>query len=111
MSGSGRGRSSYEEALDANGNAITDGVLTPTPDSQADSEWRTRLGPLDCVDGGPWHEEDSTGTCFRSQIPTEFGVLNSLWLSRFVMDFAFRPFFALSKLRSRGYTDANDKIL
>jgi hypothetical protein len=54
--------------LDADGNAIVDGVLTPTPDSPADSEWRSRAGPLDVNsgNGGPWKQEDCSGRWFRS---------------------------------------------
>jgi len=59
--------------LDADGNAIVDGLLTPTPDSPADSEWRSRAGPLDVNDGGgPWKQEDSSGRWFPRAIPRLF---------------------------------------
>ncbi|CAL6375408.1 unnamed protein product [Bathycoccus prasinos] len=60
---SSSGTRKREEMLDADGNAIVDGVLTPTPDSPADSEWRSRAGPLDVNNGngGPWKQEDCSG--------------------------------------------------
>ena len=65
---SSSGTRKREEMLDADGNAIVDGVLTPTPDSPADSEWRSRAGPLDVNNGngGPWKQEDCSGRWFRS---------------------------------------------
>lgn len=38
-----------------------DGTLSITPDTPADVEWRTRTGPLDCGDGGPFAAEDGAG--------------------------------------------------
>lgn len=63
---SSSGTRKREEMLDADGNAIVDGVLTPTPDSPADSEWRSRAGPLDVNsgNGGPWKQEDCSGEWF-----------------------------------------------
>ena len=58
--GAGGGSSSK---VGANATSAADGVLTPTVDSPADSEWRSRRGPLDGVGeiSGPWEDEDSTG--------------------------------------------------
>ena len=68
MSSSGT-RRKEDVPLDADGNAIVDGLLTPTPDSPADSEWRSRAGPLDVNDGGgPWKQEDSSGRWFPCRI-------------------------------------------
>ena len=70
---SSSGTRKREEMLDADGNAIVDGLLTPTPDSPADSEWRSRAGPLDVSDGGgPWKQEDSSGRWFPRAIPRLF---------------------------------------
>ena len=70
---SSSGTRKREEMLDADGNAIVDGLLTPTPDSPADSEWRSRAGPLDVNDGGgPWKQEDSSGRWFPRAIPRLF---------------------------------------
>ena len=70
---SSSGTRKREEMLDADGNAIVDGLLTPTPDSPADSEWRSRAGPLDVNDGGgPWKQEDSSGRWFPLAIPRLF---------------------------------------
>ena len=72
MSSSGT-RRKEDVPLDADGNAIVDGLLTPTPDSPADSEWRSRAGPLDVNDGGgPWKQEDSSGRWFPCRIRARF---------------------------------------
>ena len=56
--GSGTGAGSAK--LD--GKAAPDGVLSVTPDSPCDSEWRNRRGPLDFDEvGGPWADEDDGG--------------------------------------------------
>lgn len=59
----GAGGGSSSKATANGGATAADGVLSVTPDSPADSEWRSRRGPLDGVGeiSGPWGEEDSTG--------------------------------------------------
>ena len=61
--GGGAGGGSSSKAS-ANGSSGADGVLSVTPDSPADSEWRARRGPLDAGEGGgdAWSDEDATGT-------------------------------------------------
>ena len=62
--GGAGGGSSSKASANANGaSGAADGVLSITPDSPADSEWRSRRGPLDASEGGsgPWGEEDAAG--------------------------------------------------
>jgi hypothetical protein len=62
--GAGGGSGSSKAGVNANGaSGAADGVLSITPDSPADSEWRARRGPLDVevACGGPWGEEDAAG--------------------------------------------------
>jgi len=61
VGGAGGGGSSSKASANANGAA--DGILSITPDSPADTEWRSRRGPLDGSEGGsgPWGEEDAAG--------------------------------------------------
>ena len=61
--GGGAGGGSSSKAS-ANGSSVADGVLSVTPDSPADSEWRARRGPLDAGGNGDvdWSDEDATGT-------------------------------------------------
>ena len=60
--GSAGSGSNTNKASSGTGPPAPDGVLSITPDSPADSEWRARRGPLDAADGGPWGEEDAAGT-------------------------------------------------
>lgn len=63
--GAGGGSSSKASANSNGASGAADGVLSVTPDSPADSEWRSRRGPLDASEGGsgPWGEEDAAGAC------------------------------------------------
>lgn len=63
--GAGGGSSSKASANSNGASGAADGVLSVTPDSPADSEWRARGGPLDASEGGsgPWGEEDAAGAC------------------------------------------------
>lgn len=69
--GAGGGSSSKASSNAIGASGTADGVLSVTPDSPADSEWRSRRGPLDASEGGggPWGEEDAPGGCQCPRAP------------------------------------------
>eukprot|EP00218_Dolichomastix_sp_CCMP3274_P002882 CAMPEP_0170164286 /NCGR_PEP_ID=MMETSP0033_2-20121228/78028_1 /TAXON_ID=195969 /ORGANISM="Dolichomastix tenuilepis, Strain CCMP3274" /LENGTH=978 /DNA_ID=CAMNT_0010401929 /DNA_START=87 /DNA_END=3023 /DNA_ORIENTATION=- len=58
-SGGGSGGSKAAATATVPGTPAPDGVLSVTPDSPVDSEWRAKRGPLDFDDAGLWVDEEA----------------------------------------------------